>query len=435
MSQDKHTKYRPRTHRFYIKHTHPYYTKLREMTHASKNLFNQALYKTKQSYLNKQGLLNQSTLCQLLKDTEDYKNLQRYNSQLPQSTIKLVVETTNSFKGSMKAYLQKPESFLGKPRFPRYKPKQGHSPLYFSYQAIQIKNNYIHINSCGLHFPIPQYLAGIQKKTTPNQQLNGKEPSLLELVQLRIIPKQQEFQVDLVYEKEITLYQQNPPEPITRVASIDLGINNLATLVTTLPNTNPLLINGRHLKSYNKQFNKKLANLKSKAMVCNQQYTTRQINLLHQRRNKYFNTKMHQIASYLTNYLATNKIQLLIIGYNPTWKQESKLSKLTNQTFIQIPYLKLIQILKYKLEELNITVIETEESYTSGTSFLDDELPTKQNYNKNRRIYRGLFQANQKQLINADVNASYQIIKKQNQSFKKAWIPNPRFFNPIKVTI
>ena len=46
------------------------------------------------------------------------------------------------------------------------------------------------------------------------------------------------------------------------------------------------------------------------------------------------------------------------------------------------------------------------------TSFLDNELPIKQNYNKSRRIQRGLFKSNLGKLINADVNGSLQIIKK-----------------------
>jgi len=61
---------------------------------------------------------------------------------------------------------------------------------------------------------------------------------------------------------------------------------------------------------------------------------------------------------------------------------------------------------------VGIKVIITEESYTSGTSFLDEELPIKENYNKTRRIYRGLFKANDGRLINADLNGAYQIMKK-----------------------
>lgn len=53
-----------------------------------------------------------------------------------------------------------------------------------------------------------------------------------------------------------------------------------------------------------------------------------------------------------------------------------------------------------------------EESYTSGTSFLDNEDPIKENYKKERRVYRGLFVSNDGKKINADVNGAYQIMKK-----------------------
>ena len=51
-----------------------------------------------------------------------------------------------------------------------------------------------------------------------------------------------------------------------------------------------------------------------------------------------------------------------------------------------------------KCIEAGIHLLEVEESYTSGTSFLDNELPTKENYNKTRREYRGLFVTNTNQL-------------------------------------
>nr|MCR4783261.1 transposase [bacterium] len=53
-----------------------------------------------------------------------------------------------------------------------------------------------------------------------------------------------------------------------------------------------------------------------------------------------------------------------------------------------------------------------EESYTSGTSFLDGEAPLKANYDKSRRICRGLFRADNGRLINADVNGAFQMMKK-----------------------
>ena len=69
-------------------------------------------------------------------------------------------------------------------------------------------------------------------------------------------------------------------------------------------------------------------------------------------------------------------------------------------------------MVKYKAENVDIKVVLTEESYTSGTSFLDYETPIKENYNKSRRIFRGLFVSNNGIKINADVNGAYQIMKK-----------------------
>lgn len=56
--------------------------------------------------------------------------------------------------------------------------------------------------------------------------------------------------------------------------------------------------------------------------------------------------------------------------------------------------------------------MQQEESYTSGTSFLDGETPSQENYNKSRRVHRGLFVTEKGEKINADVNGSYQILKK-----------------------
>ncbi len=69
-------------------------------------------------------------------------------------------------------------------------------------------------------------------------------------------------------------------------------------------------------------------------------------------------------------------------------------------------------MIQYKTKEYGVAVILTEESYTSGTSFIDNEEPVKENYNKKRRIHRGLFISNQGISINADLNGAYQILRK-----------------------
>ena len=121
---------------------------------------------------------------------------------------------------------------------------------------------------------------------------------------------------------------------------------------------------------------------------------------------------MHKASREVINYCMGLNIDTIVIGLNKEWKQESKINKVANQTFTQIPYDSFISKIKYKAENVGIGVIVNEESYTSGTSFLDNELPIKENYNKSRRIKRGLFVSNNGIKINADLNGAYQIIKK-----------------------
>ena len=69
-------------------------------------------------------------------------------------------------------------------------------------------------------------------------------------------------------------------------------------------------------------------------------------------------------------------------------------------------------ILTYKAKLVGIAVIVTEESYTSKCSFLDREVIGKHEVYSGKRVKRGLFRASAGQHMNADVNGSYNIVRK-----------------------
>ena len=80
---------------------------------------------------------------------------------------------------------------------------------------------------------------------------------------------------------------------------------------------------------------------------------------------------------------------------------------------------RLISMLTYKAELVGITVLTTEESYTSKASFLDrDPLPVRKPDNdtkhsfSGKRVERGLYRASNNRFINADINGAYNIIRK-----------------------
>src|SRR5437660_7717557 len=75
-------------------------------------------------------------------------------------------------------------------------------------------------------------------------------------------------------------------------------------------------------------------------------------------------------------------------------------------------------MLCYKARLVGIPVVLQEESYTSKASFLDgDAIPTygegeQEPRFSGRRVKRGLYRASGKRFLNADVNGSYNILRK-----------------------
>ena len=139
------------------------------------------------------------------------------------------------------------------------------------------------------------------------------------------------------------------------------------------------------------------------------------------KRNNKINDYLHKASKYIIDYALSNNINTIVVGKNKDWKRNSKMNKVVNQSFVGIPHQKLLNMIKYKAENVGINYIETVESYTSGTSFLDNELPTEDFYNKSRRKFRGLFVSNDGIQINADVNAAFQILKKVFPNAYSKW--------------
>ena len=88
------------------------------------------------------------------------------------------------------------------------------------------------------------------------------------------------------------------------------------------------------------------------------------------------------------------------------------MGKRNNQSFVFLPHARFIAMLQYKAELVGITVVLTEESYTSKCSFLDAEAPEHHEQYVGKRIKRGLFRTALGKYLNADVNGAYNMIVK-----------------------
>ena len=91
---------------------------------------------------------------------------------------------------------------------------------------------------------------------------------------------------------------------------------------------------------------------------------------------------------------------------------KKRIGKKNNQNFVSIPFFKLVKQVQYKAQLVGIKVILNDESHTSKCSFLDGESIEHHDQYLGKRIKRGIFRSKNGTLINADVNAGYNIIKK-----------------------
>lgn len=377
-----------RAERKIIRKDHPKFKVIDEMCFHAKNLYNEANYTIRQEFINNNRYIGCYEMNSEFKTHDNYKLCM---SQPANCVLRTLEKNWKSYFVAIKDWKQNPSKYLGMPKLPKYLKKDGRFPW-------MIPNN-----SCLYDFENEEIYFRVKKL----QDYHWKSKCLGRLIQVRFVPRGSCYVMEIVYETEIpdTKTENN------RIASIDLGVDNLVTMTNNI-GLNPIIINGKGIKSINQYYNKRLAKEKSLLKIRHGKDWSKKLDAITFKRYQRIKNYMHNTSSYIVKWCVENEIDTLVVGKNKEWKQNASMSKGSNQKFVDIPYQMLLLQLKYKCENVGIKYIETEESYSSGTSFLDGEEPIKQNYDKSRRIKRGLFRTDKGVLINSDVNGSLQIMMK-----------------------
>ncbi len=370
----------------------PRYAVIDAAAFASKNLYNAANYEIRQAFIHEGRFLSYNQLDKLMQSQEAYKALP---AKVAQWVLKGLVNNWKSFREARESYQCDPSTFTGRPQLPKYKHKtDGRNLLVYTIQALSKR---------GLKRGLVQpSMLAIEVKTKHAESID----------QVRITPRKGFYVVEVVYEQAT---KQAPVNP-AYYAGIDIGLNNLAALASNKPGFQPVVVNGRPVKSTNQFYNKQKAALQHKLGHTG---TTTRMERMTTKRNRRIDHYLHTASRSIIDLLVKEGIGTLVIGKNDGWKQDIAMGKRNNQNFVQIPHARFIQMLTYKAELVGITVKITEESYTSKASFLDrDPLPVRQSGDETKhtfsgkRMKRGLYRASNGRYINADINGAYNIIRK-----------------------
>ena len=384
--------------------------------HISKNLYNASLYTLRQQYFNNERISSYFELNKLLNSNENFHILNTYAS------ICTIRQAYNSMSLFLKHHNNLPKYLSKKDVYALYT-DQVRPIIYQNKKYIKLPlSNIVRTNKIFITKFNDQLINEFIKELNVNKienvylpipkVINGKE-----IKQVRIIPKYkgEYIEIEFSYIKETTELQEDNNNNNNNILSIDVGINNLMTLVTT--NNNSYIIDGKKLKSINQFYNKQKAKYQSK--LVNSKYSKRLRKLDIRNKNRvddYINKAVNQVITISKE----NHVGKIVIGYNKGLKQKGVKSNLLtnkekakiNQSFVRIPLSKLINKLKYKCEEYNITYAIVNESYTSISSFYDNDELDKITKYSGKRIKRGLYLTKNNMKVNADVNAALNILRK-----------------------
>lgn len=385
-----------------IKKSYKFFSIIDDLCWKSKNMYNYGNYIVRQEFVKtskekEEGLretaiwIQYNKLFDMVKDSEPYKEL---GSNVGQATLRKLDKAWKSFFNATKDYSKNPSKYLGMPHMPKYLPKEkGRYECDLDNNKFKVIDGYIYFCWKPLKIMNDTFITNIPEGT--------------KLFQIRFVPKNGEYIMEVVYQIDVPDIE----EKAERIASIDLGVDNLIT-ITTNCGVAPLVINGKPLKSINQYYNKKISEMRAELKKRHNTDWSKEMQRFATKRNNKVDDYIQKATKMVIDFCKENNIDTLVCGYNSGWKQESDMCKRVNQKFVDIPHANIIWRLSYKCETAGILFKTTEESFTSGTSFLDGEEPIRENYNKSRRAYRGLFVSNNGTKINADVNGSYQITKK-----------------------
>ncbi|EFH80262.1 hypothetical protein Krac_0845 [Ktedonobacter racemifer DSM 44963] len=384
--------------RHLIRHQDARFAVIDRAAFASKNLYNQANYHVWQAFIHEGTYLPYAAIFHRLKQHEAYCALPR---KVSNAILIQLHHNWVSFLRVMDAYREDPSAFTGRPKLPGYQDKtKGRFLLIYEKKALGKRA----FKRTGKLVPsgLPIEIAN---------QITWEA-----IRQVRIVPRADGYMLEVVYEQEIQPAAVNPQLR----AAVDVGVNVLAAITSDKPGFVPRLVSGKPLKSLNQFYNKERAQQQQR-LAHENRYTSRQLDRVTTKRNRRVDAYLHTASRRIIDLLVGEGIGTLVIGKNPLWKQEVSMGRRNNQQFVQLPHARFVEQLTYKAHLVGIRIILQEESYTSKASFLDDDpIPP---YEANaaeklvfsgKRVARSWYRARDGRLIHADINGSYNILRKSS---------------------
>lgn len=363
----------------------------------SNKLHNCSVYYARQMWFKANKIVTGFDLINEMRSSRN-RHFQSFNSDAAAQTCISVGEAVKAFIELLKKFHK--GEVEQKPRFPGYR-RSGYQVVTYPARRLKLVDGQI-------KFPLGVQVKawfGIDAFYLPMPtNLNWKQ-----IREVRILPRNGCFYAEFVYPVEPQRAQVDP----AKVLGIDHGINNWLTCVSNVGTS--FIVDGRHVKSLNQWYNKRVAALKEGKP---QGFWSKQLASITEKRNRQMRDAVNKAARLVINHCLSHGIGRIVFGWNPGQKDGVNMGRVQNQKFVQIPTAKLKARIAQLCEQYGIEFIEQEEANTSAASFLDgDSLPKHGEkpegwQSSGKRVKRGLFRTGKSWYINADCNGAANVMAK-----------------------
>ncbi|HBK99214.1 MAG TPA: transposase [Microcoleaceae bacterium UBA10368] len=386
----------------------------------SNKLANCGIYYSRQLYFKTGKFPSKATLHRLMKDNLHFKALY---SHVAQQTLTSVAESFQSYVGLLKGI--KNGTVTQRPKLPGYR-KNSLKLVTFPKADVKLKNGQLRFplgSKVKLWFGVSEFYLPM-----PSNLDYGK------IREIRILPRNGQFYAEFVYKILSVAVELDA----SKALGIDPGLNNWLTCVSNVGTS--LIVDGKHLKSLNQWYNKRVATIKEYRP---QGFWSKRLARITEKRNRQVRDAVNKAARLVLNHCLQNLIGTVVFGWNKGMKQSINLGSKTNQGFVQIPTAFLKDRISQLCEQYGIQFVETEESYTSKASFLDSDVLPKfgekpEGWKESgKRIKRGLYRSKDGIKINADCNGAANILRKVATTLRLCLegVSRGALISPLKVRI
>jgi IS605 OrfB family transposase len=340
---------------------------------------------------------------QLCKDFKENPHYQWLGGQQGQQVLKSVEEAFKSYNELLEMWFN--GELDHKPKLPGYRKRGGLCSFTFPSDGLRFN----HEEGSWL---LP--MSRIIKQYWEEEEFSIPSVSYIgdtNISEIRIFPQHGKLWAELVY----TVKEKKADGlDYSQALGCDPGVNNLLTCISTLGKS--FIVDGHKVKGVNAKYNKKVAKYKQGKSDF---YWDEYLSQLTHKRSCFMRDAVNKTARFIVNYCLNHHIGNIVFGWGQGVKTNCNLGSKNNQNFVQIPTARLKDRIKELAESVGIEFTETEESFTSLGSFLDnDDLPVFGGEKpaswkpSGKRVKRGLYQTAQGFLVNADSNAAANILRK-----------------------